>query len=155
VGGTLHVGDFFHFATIDPAQMYNGDTWTLARGVFRTLMVFAPGNPDPQPDLAAGYPTVNADATVWTVHLPPGRPYGPAAGGQSLPGVTGQPVRAQDIKYAIERLFKPSVGAAYPFYYTVLHGAAAFQAGTASDIAGIQVLDPSTITFVLDQPTGD
>jgi hypothetical protein len=41
-------------------------------------------------------------------------------------GVTGSAVASDDVRYAIERLFVPSVEASCSFYYGVLHGVEAF-----------------------------
>ncbi len=140
--------------------MYYTLSWTMARGVFRTLVTY-PAVPDFEeqnvlvPDLATDTGTPNEDSSEWTFTLKDGVKFGPALGGEEVPGVTGEEITSADIKYALERVFIPSVGGGYPFYYDVMEGAADFAAGKADEITGIETPDDKTIIFHLTEPTGD
>jgi peptide/nickel transport system substrate-binding protein len=143
---------------LDPAEMYSSVSWFLARGLYRTLTTY----PDPGSrggalvgDLGTDTGEPNVDASEWTYHLRAGVEFGPGIGGAAVPGVTGTQITCDDFKYAFERLFTPSVGAGYSFYYEVLQGADAFRTGAASDLTGITCPDPETIVFHLLAPTPD
>lgn len=159
-GGTLKVAGVSDIDYMDPASMYYTVSWWMARGVFRTLVTY-PVSTDFEeqnilvPDLATDTGQSNEDATEWTFTLRDGITFGPALGGEEVPGVTGEPVTSADIKYAIERVFIPSVGGGYPFYYDILEGATEFQDGKADEITGIETPDDQTIIFHLTEPAGD
>jgi peptide/nickel transport system substrate-binding protein len=166
--GSANEGGVMRFASIaGPDYMDPGAAYTvtffayIARGVFRTLVSFKGNTTDLQeqiqlaPDLAADLGQPNSDNTEWTYTLKDGIKFGPALGGEDIPGVTGEEITSADVKYAVERLFIESVQAGYPFYYDALEGVKEFQAGKANDISGIETPDDKTITFKLTKPLGD
>jgi peptide/nickel transport system substrate-binding protein len=159
-GGTLRVAGTSDVDYMDPASMYYTVSWYLARGVFRQLVTY-PGVADFDeqnqlvPDLATDAGTANEDNTEWTFTLKDGITYGPALGGEEVQGVTGEEIVCDDIKYGIERVFIPSVGGGYPFYYDVLEGASEFADGKANEITGIECTSDKEIVFHLTEPTGD
>lgn len=160
VGGTLRIAGTSDVDFMDPASMYYTLSWTLARGVFRTLVTYpAVADFDEQnvlvPDLATDVGTPNGDSSQWTFTLKDGIKFGPALGGEAVPGVTGEEITSADIKYALERVFIPSVGGGYPFYYDIMEGTDAFVAGEADEITGIETPDDKTIIFNLTEPAGD
>ncbi|HVL64842.1 MAG TPA: ABC transporter substrate-binding protein [Actinomycetota bacterium] len=159
-GGTLRIAGISDVDYMDPGAMYYTLSWTLARGVVRTLVTYpAVADFEEQnqlvPDLATDVGQSNEDQTQWTYTLKDGVVYGPALGGEDVPGVTGEPITSGDIKYAIERLFIPSVGAGYPNYYEDIVGVEEFQNGDADEITGIETPDDKTIVFNLAKPVGD
>ena len=161
VGGTLRLASIQGPDYMDPAAAYTVTFFSyVGRGVFRKLVDHAPG-PDFAkqsqlvPDLAEDLGQPNTDYTEWTYKLKDGVKFGPALGGEKVPGVTGEEITSPDIKYAIERLFLPSVGAGYGFYYEPIEGAIEFQEGRADDITGIETPDDKTIVFKLTKPIGD
>jgi peptide/nickel transport system substrate-binding protein len=159
-GGTLKVAGASDVDFMDPAAMYYVLSWWMARGVHRTLVTY-PVSSDVEeqntvvPDLATDTGQSNEDATEWTFTLRDGIKFGPALGGEEVPGVTGEEITSDDIKYAMERLWIPSVGAGYNFYYDVLEGSQEFADGKADTISGIETPDDKTIVFHLTEPTGD
>jgi ABC-type oligopeptide transport system, periplasmic component len=147
--------------TIDPGASYFAPEWSVFRGTYRTLFSY-PAVSDPNqpvdlvPDLAQDMGTHNQDLTEWTFRIRSDVRYGPTFNGAMIAGVSGERVTAGDIKYAIERMFLPSVlalGFNYAFYYAVIEGAEAFFLGQANEITGITVLDDNTIQFRLTEPT--
>jgi peptide/nickel transport system substrate-binding protein len=72
-----------------------------------------------------------------------------------VPGVTGEEIVCEDFKYALERVFIPSVGGGYPFYYEIIEGAPEFADGKADEITGIECASDKEITFRLTEPAGD
>jgi peptide/nickel transport system substrate-binding protein len=162
-GGTLKLASVGDTDFMDPGQAYTVTFFSaIARPTLRTLMTY-PGVPDlaqqivPTPDLATAAGQHNADNTQWTYHLKPNLKYGMGLGGVSVPGVTGQPIKTSDIKYAIERLYNPSVGAGYAFYYDNIVGSAKCKKAAAygCQLSGITTPDQNTIVFNLSKPTGD
>jgi peptide/nickel transport system substrate-binding protein len=160
-------GGVMKFASIEgPDYMDPGAAYTVtffayvARGVFRTLVTYpASTNLQEQntliPDLATDLGQPNEDSTEWTYTLKDGIRFGPALGGEDVPGVTGEEITADDIKYAIERQFIGSVGAQYPFYYEAIEGVKEFQSGKADEVSGITTDGDKSITFKLTKPLGD
>lgn len=160
-GGTLRMAGSSDVDYMDPSSMYYTLSFTLARPVFRTLVNY-PGNVvDPEAqnelvaDLAEGVGEANEDSTEWTYTIKDGVTYGPALGGEEVAGVTGEQIVCDDFKYSVERLFTPSVGAGYPFYYDIIEGATEFQEGKADEVTGVECVDDKTITFRLTKPAGD
>lgn len=159
-GGTLTMVGTFDVDYMDPAAGYYSVSSQLHRGVSRTLVGYK-ATPDQSeqstlvPDLATGTGTPNEDATEWTFTLKDGVRWGPALGGEDVPGVTGEEITSADIEYAVERIFMPSVGAQYAFYYDMIEGAAEFASGASKDISGIETPDDDTIVFRLTEPAGD
>lgn len=159
-GGTLKIAGASDVDYMDPASMYYTLSWTLARGVFRTLVTYpAVADFEEQnvlvPDLATDTGTPNEDSSQWTFTLKEGIKFGPALGGEEVPGVTGEEITSADIKYALERVFIPSVGGGYPFYYDIMEGTQDFVDGKADEITGIETPDDKTIIFNLTEPAGD
>ncbi|CAN5557538.1 ABC transporter substrate-binding protein [soil metagenome] len=146
---------------MDPGAAYTVTFFSFVNtGILRELVTYK-RSPDfaeqisLAPDLATDLGQHNAEGTQWTYTLKDGVKFGPALGGEDVPGVTGEEITSADIKYAIQRQFMGSVGAQYPFYYEAIEGVKEFQDGTAKDISGIETPDPKTITFNLSEPLGD
>ena len=160
-GGELRVAASGDVDYMDPASMYYTYSWTLARGIFRTLVTYpAVADFEAQnelvPDLATDTGTPNDDSSQWTFTLKDGIMYGPALGGEDVPGVTGEEIVCADIKHGMERIFQTSVGGGYPFYYDILEGAdKASKAGDGSEIPGIVCNGDKEIQFNLTEPSGD
>jgi peptide/nickel transport system substrate-binding protein len=161
VGSTrarLRIAGASDIDSLDPAAMYSNISWFLARGVFRTLTTYAdPAAEGPRlvGDLATDTGTSNEDATEWSFTLKENVTFGPSLGGRRVGGVTGRAITCADVKNGIERIFVPSVGAGYPFYYDVIEGAEAFRSGAAAEIAGIECLDDRSVVFHLTEPAAD
>jgi peptide/nickel transport system substrate-binding protein len=162
-GGTLRIAGTSDVDFMDPAAMYYTLSFFLARGTLRQLVTYpSVADFDEQnnlvPDLATDTGTANEDNTEWTYTIKDGVLFGPALGGEDVPGVTGEEIVCDDIKYGLERVYIASVGGGYPFYYDVLEGSAEFADGEADEITGIECPDGpdgKTIVFHLSEPTGD
>jgi peptide/nickel transport system substrate-binding protein len=159
-GGELKVAGTSDVDFMDPAAMYYTVSFFLARGTLRQLVSYPPvADFDEQnqlvPDLATDTGQSNDDYTEWTYTLKDGVTFGKALGGEDIPGVTGEQITCDDIKYGLERVFIPSVGGGYPFYYDILEGSAEFADGKADEVTGIECTDDKTIVFHLTEPAGD
>jgi peptide/nickel transport system substrate-binding protein len=159
-GGELKVAGTSDVDFMDPAAMYYTVSFFLARGTLRQLVSYPPvADFDEQnqlvPDLATDTGQSNDDFTEWTYTLKDGVTFGKALGGEDIPGVTGEQITCDDVKYGLERVFIPSVGGGYPFYYDILEGSAEFADGKADEVTGIECTDDMTIVFHLTESAGD
>lgn len=94
-------------------------------------------------DLAESW-EISADTLTWTFKL--------------RSGVTwhdGAPFTANDVKFTIELCFNPNNSMAPCHYVTAVAGAVGveeYQAGTATEISGVKVVDDTTIAFTFKDP---
>ncbi|HWE61238.1 MAG TPA: ABC transporter substrate-binding protein, partial [Chloroflexota bacterium] len=142
-GGSISIGFPGDMVTFDPAQAYSDD-WQVMNGTLYDGLYQFDRNGVPRLDLAAAPPTISADRTVWTFHLHKGVQFS-----------NGMDLTADDIAFSITRTLDPKLKPAVSWGQTsdaIFQGAQDFIAGKAKGVAGIQVLDPSTIRFTLAQP---
>ena len=150
-GGTLTVlnhGDQGHF---DPARQYTSGGGKIPTLVFRTLTTRdhttdGPEGTKPVPDLATDIGTPSDGARTWTYHLKDGLAY-----------EDGTPIKAQDIKYAVERSFAPELPGGPPYLRDWLIGGEDYQGPYkgGKELDSIVVPDDKTIVFRLRKPEGD
>jgi peptide/nickel transport system substrate-binding protein len=147
-GGTLRLVATQTFDTIDPAFQLT-ETLVFTRLAYDTLVTFeqAPGPAGLRlvPDLAIAIPSPSRAGTTYAFRLRPGIRYS-----------NGRPLRAQDFRRAIERLFR--VGSPGTTYYTGIVGAGACaRASRTCDLSrGIETDDAAgTVVFHLRAPDPD
>jgi peptide/nickel transport system substrate-binding protein len=144
-------GSFDFTAGFDPTAEYLGSAFGIYDSLLvRTLIGYnhvagAAGN-IVVPDLATGLGTVSKDGLTYTFHLKQGIKFGPPL---------NREITSKDVLYAFERLGTKALIPGYAFYYEVIKGFKAFEAGTSKVISGITTPDPKTIVFKLTVPTGD
>ena len=159
-GGTLKIANEGDVDFMDARAAYTVTSFQLNRGVLRTLITY-PATPNteeqvkPVPDLAEGLGEANSDFTQFTYTLKDGVRFGPELGNKDVQGVTGEEITSEDVKYTMESLFNPSVGAQYNFYYNIIEGVDEYSAGKADEISGIETPDDKTIVFNLTEPAAD
>jgi YVTN family beta-propeller protein len=147
-GGTLRAVSVIPPTSIDPARIYPLMQALFSDNTYDTLVTFQKtgGSSGLQlvPDLALAMPAVTAGGTVYTFTLRPGLRYS-----------TGRPVRAQDFRYAIERVLDLNPAAAS--FLDGIAGASACVPGKLCDLGrGIIVNDAAgTVTFRLTAPDPD
>lgn len=109
-GGTLRIGTASDWDSTDPADTYYGWSWDFIRLYGRALTMFktVPGKDGLQlvPDLAQNLGQHSADFKTWTYKLKPGVKY-----------EDGTPVRAQDVKYDVERTLDKNTFPDGPTYF--------------------------------------
>ena len=96
------------------------------KSLFNGLVRYSPADWTPQPDLAEKW-EVSKDGLTWTFHL--------------RKGVTwhdGKPFTADDVKFSLDTYANPKVG-------SILQG-------NLEPVAGIEVVNPSTVKVVTKQP---
>lgn len=158
-GGKLTMAGTSDVDYMDPTATYYTLGSILHRGVSRQLVTYPalPGNEGLEPigDLATGLGEHNEDATEWTYTIKDGVKWGQALGGEDVPGVTGEEITCDDVKYGFERMWIPSVGAQYAYYYEMIEGVDEFSKNKADDISGIECVSDKEITFHLTESVGD
>lgn len=159
MGGKLTMAGTSDVDYMDPTAGYYVLSAILHRGVSRTLVTY-PGVPgeagiEPIADLAEDLGAPNEDATEWSYTIKDGVLWGQALGGEDVPGVTGEEITCDDVKYGIERQFIPSVGAQYSYYYDMIEGVDEFSKNKVDEISGIECVSDKEIVFHLTEPVGD
>jgi peptide/nickel transport system substrate-binding protein len=145
-GGTLNA-TFAGFPDyLDPALSYTAEGWTAMGEVYIPLLTYkhaagAEGG-EVVPGLAKEMPKITNGGKTYTLFLRPGLKYS-----------NGEPVKASDFTYAVERAFKLSSGGS-PFYTTIV-GAEKFAETKKGGIPGIKTNDKTgEIVINLVKPRG-
>ncbi len=132
---------------LDPGQTFGQSGYTVLYATNRPLYSFAPDDgPTPTPDVADGPPEISQDAKTITVHLRTGIRYAPPV---------DREVKAQDVKYAIERSFTTSVEGPYAgSYFAEIEGAPAkpVRISALKPFPGLQTPDAHTLVIRLTKP---
>ncbi len=125
--------------TSDPHIAYETETWPMASLFYVGLVKLKdPGTPIPA--LAESW-TISTDGSVYTFKLRPGLKFS-----------NGDDLTTADVKYSFERLLNPKTAAPTAFMFEVLKGAKDYEAGKATEVSGIKIIDPLTIEFTTDGP---
>ena len=150
-GGTLRVGNAGDWDNVDPADTYYGYSWDFIRLYGRALTMFKPGPGKDGlqlvPDLAQNLGEHSADFKTWTYKLKQGIKY-----------EDGTPVRAQDVKYDVERTLDKNTFPNGPTYfgdYLDTKGYTSPYKDKSADKLGLKAVetpDDSTIIFHLKKP---
>ena len=145
-GGTLTLVASGDVDYIDAGAAYYQFSYMIHYATQRPLYSWAPDEiTTPTPDLATGQPKVTNGGKTVTVTIRPNVKFSPPV---------NRVATTADVKYAIERAFKPNVANGYSgAYMGNLVGVDAFTSGKASGISGITTPNPTTIVFNLTKPT--
>jgi peptide/nickel transport system substrate-binding protein len=145
-GGTLK-GLYASFPDyMDPQISYTAEGWTALRPVYVPLLTYkaAAGAEGSEviPGLAKELPKVSNGGKTYTLFLRPGLKYS-----------NGEPIKAGDFKYAVERCFLTNSGGS-PFYTDIV-GAEQFAKTKKGGISGIKVNEKTgEIVINLNKPRG-
>ena len=144
-GGTLTLLARIDVDTIDPGRTIAVPYTHYAQ--HRPLYVYGPDDTEPSPDLATAPPKVTDNGRTLTMRLRRGVRFSPPV---------NREVRSEDVRYAIERGFRPQVASsAAAQFFGDLKGVAAFKAGRTSHVAGIQTPDRRTIVLRFSRPRAE
>lgn len=149
-GGTLTVLSNQDFAHLDPAR-----NWTMPnmdfgiRLLYRTLTTFkaAPGKKGSEivPDLATDLGKSSEGGRTWTFTLKEGLKY-----------EDGSPVKAQDVKYNVERSFAPDLTGGPDYAEQYLADTKGYQGPLkGKHLKSIETPDDQTIVFHLKRPVAE
>jgi peptide/nickel transport system substrate-binding protein len=145
-GGTLK-GAYTSFPDyMDPQISYTAEGWTAMRPVYVPLLTYKPAaeaeGSEIIPGLAKELPKVTNGGKTYTMFLRPGLKYS-----------NGEPIKAGDFKYAVERCFLTNSGGS-PFYTDII-GAEEFAKTKKGGISGIKVNEKTgEIVINLESPRG-
>ncbi|MFI5239272.1 MAG: ABC transporter substrate-binding protein [Gemmatimonadales bacterium] len=131
--------DSYDPRSLDPALSTDVPTGRAVSYVFDGLTRFTP-QAEVVPDLAASW-QLATDGVTYTFHLKHGVLFH-----------DGTHFSAADVRHSWERVLDPKTqgGRGWPLY--PIRGAREFAAGTATGIAGLSVVDDSTIRITLTEP---
>ncbi len=139
-GGSMIVTFKDDLPTLDPAIGYDWKNWSVIKSVFDGLLDYKPGTTEIVPDLADSFET-SADGLTYTFKLR-----------QGVKFHNGREMKAADVKYSLERMINPATTSPGAGYYAGIKGFAEFQAGTATEVAGITTPDDYTVKLELTAP---
>ena len=145
-GGTLN-GTYASFPDyLDPQLSYTAEGWTAMADVYIPLLTYkhAEGTEGSEviPGLAKELPKISNGGKTYTLFLRPNLKYS-----------NGEPVKASDFAYAVERCFKLNSGGSV--FYTTIKGAEKFAETKTGGIPGIHTNDKTgEIKIELEQPRG-
>lgn len=94
-------------------------------------------------DLAESW-EISSDQLTWTFHLR-----------QGVTWHDGEPFEADDVKFTIELCYNPDNSMKPCHYVTAVDGVVGvdeYKAGTATEITGVKIIDPNTISFTFKNP---
>jgi oligopeptide transport system substrate-binding protein len=138
VGGLLQVG-LVGLPSLDPADARDPKAVMVVDQLFDTL-VRNTGELQPVPGLARSF-EANADQTAFTFHLAPGAHFD-----------DDTPITAADVKFTLERIARKGSNSPLAAQLEAVSGYAAWHAGTAAGLSGIETPDPATVVVRLDRP---
>jgi len=139
-GGTLRVHHEDDMRSLDPAIAYDEISGMGIKLMFETLLDYD-HDLGFVPRLATALPETSADGRTFTFRLREGVRFH-----------HGRELVAEDVRWSLERVMRPSTGSPGAAYFRILEGAEEFEAGRAEHVRGIEVLDERTVRFRLREP---
>ena len=140
-GGAITVAYQNDIATLDPAIGYDWQNWSIIKSLFSRLLDYEPGTTNLVPDLATEMPKISADGMTFEFNMR-----------DDVKFHNGRLLVAEDVKYSIERAVNPKTQSPGAGFFASIDGFDAASAGKSTDISGITVNSPTSITFKLSRP---
>ena len=145
-GGNLTVLFAGELDYIDPGATYYSGAFPMFQSIVRPLYGYLPDKTDITPDLAASMPQISKDNKTITVTIKKGLKFGPPV---------NREITAADVKYGIERAFKPKLTNGYVgTYFAHVIGFDQVSKGKALHAAGITTKGKYTLVIKLNAPEG-
>ena len=138
-GGTVTLAFTEDPNSMDAILGYNLPAWQSLMNLYRGLMIYEGDRA--VPDMAADWPDISSDGTVYTFTLKP-----------NIKFHNGREVEAADFKYSLERVLDPDWASWANYYLLSIQGAQDVLDGKTKEVSGIEVLDKYTIRFTLTAP---
>lgn len=139
-GGSIVITYKDDVATLDPAIGYDWQNWSMIKSLFDGLMDYVPGTTTLRPGLASSY-EISDDGTVFTFHLRAGVKFH-----------NGREMTADDVKYSLDRVTNPVTQSPGAGFFGSIKGYDAMADGSATSLAGVEVIDPLTVRISLARP---
>ncbi len=130
-------------AFIDPVNLQESEGTQVGQAVFDSLVAFDPLTSEIEPAAAESWEP-NEDASVWTFHLVEGAKFH-----------NGDPVTAEDFKYAWERICDPDNESEISYHLAPVKGYDEMVAGEADELEGVKAIDDNTLEVTLQYPFAD
>lgn len=140
-GGAITVAYQNDIATLDPAIGYDWQNWSIIKSLFSRLLDYEPGTTNLVPDLATEMPKISADGKTFEFNIR-----------DDVKFHNGRLLVAEDVKYSIERAVNPKTQSPGAGFFASIEGFDAASSGKSTDISGITVNSPTSITFKLSRP---
>lgn len=140
-GGAITVAYQNDIATLDPAIGYDWQNWSIIKSLFSRLLDYEPGTTNLVPDLATEMPKISADGKTFEFNIR-----------DDVKFHNGRLLVAEDVKYSIERAVNPKTQSPGAGFFASIEGFDAASAGKSTNISGITVNSPTSITFKLSRP---
>jgi peptide/nickel transport system substrate-binding protein/oligopeptide transport system substrate-binding protein len=134
----LHLSIGADPASLDPIQAVDVYRGQMVVYLYDGLVRLVDG--EPAPNLAASW-DVSDDGTVYTFHLR-----------DDVRFHNGRLLTAEDVKYSFERALLPASQSPLTWVFDFIRGADAMVEGRATSLAGLRVIDPTTLEITLEQP---
>jgi peptide/nickel transport system substrate-binding protein/oligopeptide transport system substrate-binding protein len=125
--------------SLDPAQITDTVSDTVARRVFDTLVRFSPDG-GIEDDLADSH-ELSANGLTYTFKLHP-----------DIKFHNGDPLTSADVLFSYKRLLDPATKAPRANLLDYVKGAKDFRAGKSTELPGLSAPDPTTFVITLDKP---
>ncbi len=136
---TWHGAFAFEPGPLDPARAVTVTDGAACALVYNGLLRFD-ADGAVIPDLAESWQT-SPDGISYTFTLRPGVLFH-----------DGTTLDAGDVVYSFTRILDPAVGSSRAWVLEAIKGAAAFMAGRAESVAGLEALGPLTVSITLERP---
>ena len=140
-GGAITVAYQNDIATLDPAIGYDWQNWSIIKSLFSRLLDYEPGTTNLVPDLATEMPKISADGMTFEFNMR-----------DDVKFHNGRLLVADDVKYSIERAVNPKTQSPGAGFFASIEGFDDAAAGKSTNISGITVNSPTSITFKLSRP---
>ena len=139
-GGSITVAYQNDIATLDPAIGYDWQNWSIIKSLFSRVLDYEPGTDKLIADLATEMPTISADGKTFDITLR-----------DDVKFHNGRTLTAEDFKYSIERAVNPATKSPGAGFFTSIMGYEDAAAGKTTDLAGIVVNSPTSLTITLSR----
>ncbi len=140
-GGAITVAYQNDIATLDPAIGYDWQNWSIIKSLFSRLLDYEPGTTNLVPDLATEMPKISADGMTFEFNMR-----------DDVNFHNGRLLVADDVKYSIERAVNPKTQSPGAGFFASIEGFDDAAGGKSTNISGITVNSPTSITFKLSRP---
>ncbi|WP_432284293.1 ABC transporter substrate-binding protein [Aminobacter sp. BA135] len=139
-GGAITITYKDDVATLDPAIGYDWQNWSMIKSLFDGLMDYEPGTTTLRPELAESY-EISPDGKTFTFKLR-----------QGVKFHNGREMTAEDVKYSLDRVTNPKTQSPGAGFFASINGYDDVAAGKSESLAGVTVVDPSTVKIELSRP---
>ena len=137
-GGTVVIATLGEAASINPFLTNESEGDWRCRMLFDRFVRINPVTYAPEPGLASEW---TIDNLTFTFKIQPTAKFS-----------DGTDLTADDVAFTIKGHITPATGSSRQPNYLVIAGAQEFADGTATDVSGIEVIDPKTLNITLAQP---